>query len=64
MTRLTERETQVMHGLCDGLTNKEIGEMLGISSRTVEIHRLAAIRALGGKNSTHAAIMFHKERNL
>jgi FixJ family two-component response regulator len=37
--RLTLRERQVLSGLVDGRTNKQIGLGLGISSRTVEIHR-------------------------
>ncbi|HEX3920284.1 MAG TPA: LuxR C-terminal-related transcriptional regulator [Caulobacteraceae bacterium] len=37
--RLTLRERQVLSGVVDGRTNKEIGLALGISSRTVEIHR-------------------------
>ena len=36
---LTPRERDVLHGLVDGLPNKTIGYDLGISPRTVEIHR-------------------------
>lgn len=36
---LTVREHQVLNGLVDGRTNKEIGVELGISPRTVEIFR-------------------------
>ncbi|MEM9669132.1 MAG: response regulator [Pseudomonadota bacterium] len=36
---LTDRERQVLERLADGLTNKAIAEDLGISARTVEIHR-------------------------
>ena len=36
---LTERESQVLAHLADGLSNKDIGQTLGISPRTVEIHR-------------------------
>ena len=36
---LTPRERDVLHGLVNGLPNKTIGYDLGISSRTVEIHR-------------------------
>lgn len=37
--QLTDREREVMNLAADGYTNKEIGEALGISFRTVEIHR-------------------------
>jgi two-component system nitrate/nitrite response regulator NarL len=60
MIRLTTRETEVMQGVCDGLTNREIGKKLGLSHRTVEIHRNSAIRALGGKNGAHAAVLFDR----
>lgn len=37
--RLTPRERQVMSLVAEGLSNKAIGRQLGISPRTVEIHR-------------------------
>lgn len=39
IARLTPRERQVMHLLVAGKANKQIGLELGISSKTVEIHR-------------------------
>lgn len=39
LERLTDRERQVLEQLVLGRINKEIAEMLGISQRTVEIHR-------------------------
>jgi len=44
---LTEREREVVAGLIRGLTNKQIGLELGISHRTVEIHRARVMRKLG-----------------
>jgi PAS domain S-box-containing protein len=41
---LTGREREVAALLMDGLTSKEIGKILGISHRTVEIHRARLIR--------------------
>ena len=43
---LTERETQIVSLLIKGLLNREIGERLGISTRTVEVHRARAIKKL------------------
>lgn len=37
--RLTAREKDVLHGLVAGRGNKEIGNDLGVSPRTVEVHR-------------------------
>lgn len=39
LEKLTGRERDVLEGLVEGLTNKSIAESLGISARTVEIHR-------------------------
>jgi DNA-binding CsgD family transcriptional regulator len=37
--KLTQRQTDVLKLLCKGKTSKEIGEALGISPRTVDVHR-------------------------
>lgn len=42
---LTPREREVATLLTDGLTSKEIGRVLGISHRTVEIYRARLMRA-------------------
>lgn len=47
LAELTNREIEVVDGLMRGLTNKQIGEELGISHRTVEIHRSRLMRKLG-----------------
>ena len=41
---LTAREREVAAHLMDGLTSKAIGRALGISHRTVEIHRVKLMR--------------------
>jgi len=46
---LTERERQVVAFAATGLTNKEIARHLGISHRTVEIHRGRAMRKMGAR---------------
>ncbi len=43
---LSPREREVMAGVLSGLTNKQIGTLLGISHRTVEIHRARLMRRL------------------
>ncbi len=47
---LTPREQQVLSGLLDGLTNKLIARNLGISPRTVEIHRANLMAKTKAKN--------------
>jgi len=39
LDRLTAREKEVLHGLIAGQANKEIAIGLGVSPRTVEVHR-------------------------
>lgn len=43
---LSARERDVLAGVVAGKTNKEIGLALGISHRTVEIHRARLMRKL------------------
>lgn len=56
---LTGREKEVLHGLVDGQTNKEIAISLDISPRTVEIHRANVMEKMGASNlSTVLRIAF------
>jgi two-component system response regulator FixJ len=45
--RLTGRELDVIHGLLDGLPNKLVAQRLGLSPRTVEMHRANIFKKLG-----------------
>lgn len=54
---LTDRELQVLHGVCDGLQNKEIAHRFGIREVTVKMHVRAIIRKLAARNRTHAAMI-------
>jgi len=44
---LTEREREVMQLLIQGLHNRHIAEQLGISPRTVEVHRARVLNKVG-----------------
>ena len=50
LAALTEREREVMKLAVAGLTNKEIAQRLGISYRTVEIHRTHVMHKSGATN--------------
>ena len=52
--RLSKREREVLSDLSKGLSNKEIAMHLGISPRTVEIHRSNLVSKIGAKSSAHA----------
>lgn len=44
---ITPRQGEVLSLVLDGLRNREIAERLGISIRTVEVHRLSGMKRLG-----------------
>ncbi|MGP9789686.1 response regulator transcription factor [Roseinatronobacter sp. NSM] len=54
---LSRREAQVLRGLCDGKSNKEIGQDLSISEATVKLHVKTIYRHLGVANRTQAAMI-------
>jgi two-component system response regulator FixJ len=47
---LSERERQVMSGVVAGLPNKAIAHDLGISPRTVEVHRASIMAKMQARN--------------
>lgn len=47
---LSLREREVLAGLARGMTNKEMGLVLGISHRTVEVHRAKLMRKLEARS--------------
>lgn len=51
MEKLTDRELDVMREIVAGASNKEAGINLGISSRTVEVHRARVMEKLGARNT-------------
>jgi two-component system, LuxR family, response regulator FixJ len=50
-TELTRREQQVAALIAHGASNKEAGRQLGISPRTVELHRAHIMEKLGARNA-------------
>lgn len=53
---LTQREMQVLDGLCRGLSNKEIAREIDLQEVTVKLHVKTACRKLGAKNRTQGAL--------
>ncbi|HXN03051.1 MAG TPA: LuxR C-terminal-related transcriptional regulator [Candidatus Dormibacteraeota bacterium] len=60
---LTSREVHVLKLVSAGLTNREIAERLGLSSRTVDAH-LRSIFGKIGVGSRSAATRYAVERGL
>jgi DNA-binding NarL/FixJ family response regulator len=52
--RLTPREVEVLEQLAQGLTNKQIARILGISEHTVKYHISAVYAKLGAMNRAEA----------
>lgn len=54
---LTERQTEVLRLVVAGKPNKEIGELLDISTPTVKLHLNRILKRLGARNRTEAAMI-------
>lgn len=54
---LTERELQVLKGLTEGKSNKEIARDLDITEPTVKLHMKTLYRKVGAANRTQAALI-------
>ena len=61
VANLTERETEVLRGLCEGKSNKEIALDLDLQEVTIKLHVKTLFRKLEAKNRTQAALIA-KER--
>ncbi|MER8709980.1 MULTISPECIES: response regulator FixJ [unclassified Mesorhizobium] len=57
LSTLSERERQVLDGLVSGLPNKTIAYDLGISPRTVEIHRANVMSKMSASSLSHLVRM-------
>lgn len=53
---LTERELQVLHMIKDGLSNKMIGNKLGIAESTVKVHVKHILGKIGLRTRVEAAV--------
>jgi len=60
--QLSSRETELIHLIAEGLTNKEIADKLFLSIHTVKTHRKNIIRKLGFsfKNTTELSQLLNK----
>lgn len=53
--QITSRENEVAQYIKKGLSNREIGEILGVSSHTVKAHTINLFKKMGVKNRIHLA---------
>ena len=59
---LSNREIEVLHLIAKGKTNKEIGCVLGISGRTVQVHASRAYDKIGVYNRAGATLWLAEHR--
>jgi len=59
---LSNREVEVLHLIAKGKTNKEIGSVLGISARTVQVHASRAYDKIGAYNRAGATLWLAEHR--
>jgi DNA-binding NarL/FixJ family response regulator len=57
ISKLTPRELEVLRGLIDGRSNKEIARDLELQEVTVKLHVKTLCRKLEARNRTHAAMI-------
>lgn len=61
VAELTEREREVMQLVIDGKPNKLIADALGISVRTVEVHRARVFDKMGVKSAVELANLLRSQ---
>jgi DNA-binding NarL/FixJ family response regulator len=54
--RLTPREQRVLGLVADGLTNRQIGDQLGIAEKTAKNHVASILAKMGFSRRVHAAV--------
>jgi len=59
ISKLSEREIDVLKRIKDGMSSKEIAEVLFLSSRTVEVHRSNILKKLNLKNTASLLKFIH-----
>ena len=62
MRGLSPRETEVLRGICEGMTNKEIAREMELQEVTVKLHVRTLTRKIGARNRTHAAMIARENR--
>jgi DNA-binding NarL/FixJ family response regulator len=62
--KLSKRENEILKLICNGYSNNEIADKLGISRRTIEGHRSSLLSKTGAKNSIHLVLYAKQNEGL
>jgi DNA-binding NarL/FixJ family response regulator len=60
LEHLTHKEEEVLNLLCEGLSNKKIAKILGMSEKTVKSHLTNIYSKLNVKSRLEAVIIAHR----
>jgi len=63
VSRLSDREAQILHFLTKGASNKQISREIGLAESTVKVHLKAILRKVRVANRTQAAIWAQQHLN-
>jgi DNA-binding NarL/FixJ family response regulator len=63
LARLTPRELEILQLVARGMTDREIGLALGVSTRTVESHVAHLMQRLGVHDRAAAVEAFERDRD-
>ena len=58
--QISDREAQVLAWIAQGKSNRDIGDILGLSPRTINKHLERIFKKIGVENRTSAAVMVLK----
>ena len=58
---LTSRQQEILEGLAQGLSNREIAQKLFLSEKTVKSHSRDLFIRIGARNRTHAVVIGIRE---
>ena len=61
---LTAAQARVLDLLAEGRSNRQIGELLGLTEGTVKIHVSAIMKAMGVSNRAEAALLANRKRRM
>ena len=62
--KLSKRESEVLELICNGYSNSDIAEKLGLSRRTIEGHRSSLLNKTGVKNSIQLVLFAKSDQGL
>ena len=57
---LTGRQRQILMLVAQGMTNGQVGDELGLSTRTIEAHRARLMRTIGVRNGAGLMAWFNE----